>query len=626
MFWIFKKRVNEESIKAFSAAINAINVYIDLFEYEKARNACKEVIFKEKKSLEHYLENTKDKKSIIEKRKKELEEKEEKIKSLLEKISIFERDFNENEKKIRFKARFDAIKRQINNLLSQWKANEAMIVLNNFYEENQNEVLVFNFYKQQKNIIQEMIDKKMWRLEDRIKASTELEAMNLIWEEITEKEIQEKLEKLKEVSFIERIKKKFLIFKALKKKREEKKLFNEVSILIEEDNKLKKELAEKKLQQMHSWLVKELVYDSMIWYDLYWKILWADKISWDTFGLEENKENYLMFLGDATWHWIKAGFIISLLNKILPTLKDKKIIDIYYELNNQLKQWLESKNFVTWALFEINKESSKINYAWMWHEPILIYREKTKTVEKKVLGWIAAWIRTIKNISDIKIKNIDLDEWDILMIFSDWVVESKWRNWEFYNIDILKENFEKIANSQKNIKKIYELLIDDIKYFRGGSKFDDDLTILMLKRNTEKDLVKIWDEVLDEIGEKENLAKEELKKLEMTRKADLNKKLEAIRKEKETKRVIWILENLYYSWEILQLKQEAIRFIKEWFIHKKINHYLTIAIENENQYKIEQKNQKMQNKYNVLVWLYKKWDYDTVIKELEYIILRDWNF
>ena len=42
-------------------------------------------------------------------------------------------------------------------------------------------------------------------------------------------------------------------------------------------------------------------------------------------------------------------------------------------------------------------------------------------------------------------------------------------------------------------------------------------------------------------------------------------------------------------------------------------------------YKIEQKNQKMQNTYNVLYGLYKKWNYDTVIKELEFLISRDWN-
>ena len=128
------------------------------------------------------------------------------------------------------------------------------------------------------------------------------------------------------------------------------------------------------------------------------------------------------------------------------------------------------------------------------------------------------------------------------------------------------------------------------------------------------------------VKEKENLKSDEIKRLEWERRENLSKKLEAIRREKETKRIISILWELYYSWEILQLKQEAIRYIKEWYIDKKINFYLRKAIENENNYRIEQKNQKMQNKYNVLLWLYKKWDYDTVIKELEYIIRKDWNF
>ena len=50
------------------------------------------------------------------------------------------------------------------------------------------------------------------------------------------------------------------------------------------------------------------------------------------------------------------------------------------------------------------------------------------------------------------------------------------------------------------------------------------------------------------------------------------------------------------------IEQKSVRDI----IDKKINFYLRKAIENENKYKIEQKNQKMQNTYNVLYGLYKK--------------------
>ena len=306
-------------------------------------------------------------------------------------------------------------------------------------------------------------------------------------------------------------------------------------------------------------------------------------------------------------------------------MKDKSITDIYFDINNQVKQSLESKNFITWVLFEINKEKSSINYAWMWHEPILIYRKKTWTIEKKVLWWLAAWIRIIKDKNQIKVRNLELNDGDIMMVFSDWIVESKWLNWEFYSIDRLGKIFETGAKDWESVRNIYNSIIKDLEEFRWGTRFDDDATILLLKRNTEKDLVKEWDAILEEIKSRENLQNNELKRFEWATKSNINKKVEALKKEKETKRIVATLEDLYYSWEILQLKQEAVRFIKEWYIDKKINFYLRKAIENENKYKIEQKNQKMQNTYNVLYGLYKKWSYDTVIKELEFLISRDWN-
>ena len=620
-----KKKVDEANVRDFDSSVMAIKIYIALSNWDKARRAIHEIIQKEKDSLHEYLlkieEKDRDKKLTI-KNEKEYERKESILNELLRQIDIEEADYNEKIKKERFKVRFQTIEKEINWLLAQAKAKEAMILLNNFYEENRDEIVIIDFYKRQKAIIQDAINKKLWRLESRLKANAELEAMSLIWKDINEKEI---LQEKKEKTFFEKIKSKFTFWKNLQKKIKEKKLLDEINILIEEDSRVKRALAEQKLEKIHSWLVKELVFEDMIWYDLYWKILWADKISWDTFWIEENKNNYLMFLWDATWHWVKAWFIISIFNKIFKSLKDKSITDIYFDINNQVKQSLESKNFITWVLFEINKEKSSINYAWMWHEPILIYRKKTWTIEKKVLWWLAAWIRIIKDKNQIKVRNLELNDGDIMMVFSDWIVESKWLNWEFYSIDRLGKIFEAGAKKWESVQNIYNSIIKDLEEFRWGTRFDDDATILLLKRNTEKDLVKEWDAILEEIKARENLQNNELKRFEWATKSNINKKVEALKKEKETKRIVAILEDLYYSWEILQLKQEAVRFIKEWYIDKKINFYLRKAIENENKYKIEQKNQKMQNTYNVLYGLYKKWSYDTVIKELEFLISRDWN-
>jgi hypothetical protein len=124
---------------------------------------------------------------------------------------------------------------------------------------------------------------------------------------------------------------------------------------------------------------------------------------------------------------------------------------------------------------------------------------------------------------------------------------------------------------------------------------------------------------------KEGLSNKDIRRLEGKTKWDLREELEEIKKEKQTANIIMILKWLYISGEFLKLKQEAGRYIKEGYVHKNINYYLKKAVENEEGYKVKQRNIKMQNTYNVLLELYKKKDFNTVIQECNEIIAQDWN-
>jgi hypothetical protein len=146
-----------------------------------------------------------------------------------------------------------------------------------------------------------------------------------------------------------------------------------------------------------------------------------------------------------------------------------------------------------------------------------------------------------------------------------------------------------------------------------------------MKRNTDKDILDRSSSYLKDLSIREWLSRKHVQELEWNTKEEIEVKLQTIRKEKKLKLVIDNLEKLYITWEILKLKQEAIRYIKEWYIHKKINRYLKKAITNERQYKIDLKSQKMKSKYVVLKELLRKWDYNTVIKEANEIIASDWN-
>lgn len=629
----FRKKIEIENIKNYNQAIKTIKFFISTYDWEKAKNALDQIENKERdwyKELIEKIEKTQENDLILKEKNKinsRYKKKQEEIKKLLELYKKRKEIYDKSIEKQRFEIRFKNIKEETNNLSKTWKANSALKLLWNFLKENPWNKLVINFYNKEKKVILKQIEIEKGLEEEKLKQNAKIEALKLIGETISSDILKEEQEKLKEKSLFAIIKEKLSFYKNIKKSIERKKLIDEINLLIEEEDKIKNEIASEKLENIHKWLIKDISRENLIWYDLYGKILWADKISGDTFWFNEIKKKYTFFIWDATWHWIKAWFIITLLTRLFSQFVEKvDFKKLIYKINNWLKQDLKSMNFITWIFFEIFKEDpNKINFIWLWHEQILIYRSKNGEIEKIIPWGLAAGIRLIKNEKDIKVSEIEMWEDDILLTYSDWIIESKSLEGEFYWIDRLSETFKKVVKLEKDIRKIYDFIIKDAKKFRLWANFDDDLTILLLKRDFKKDKVDDTEEFLREIWEINLISKKDIKKLKWITKEEIKEEIEEIKEENNIKNIIKQLEQLWLTWEILKLKSEAKRYIKQWYIHNKINYYLKKAIDNGQQYKISLKEERIENKYNLMKEFLKKWDYDIVIREAEDIISKDWN-
>ncbi|MCP4523430.1 MAG: serine/threonine-protein phosphatase [Candidatus Gracilibacteria bacterium] len=626
-----QKKVEEAQIKGFKDAIKAIEVFILLSEWEKAKAALEEIKGKEKSSFDALFAKI-NREGVFgdEKEKKKLEKsyqtKEKQLTKLEENLKKKEQKYHDHLDQERFKVRFQKIKDELGNLVKNKRAEDAMGLLQKFLEENKDNDIVINFFNKEKKVLQKHVDKQKSIEEEKFKDNARMQAMKLIGGSANIDNEEEEVEEKKSKGLFSAMKGKLDFYSNIKKNIKRKQLFDEVNMLIEADNKVQQDLAEKKLANIHRGLVKEISNKNIIGYDLFGKILGSDKISGDTFGFNDGKEKYNFFLGDATGHGIRAGFIVTLLSRLFNKFVNQPLQELAFEINNGLKQDLKNRNFITGIFFEVNKEKiNTLNFVGMGHEPMLLYRKKEKKVETVIPGGLAGGIRLIKNKDDVQVKQIEMDADDILVMYSDGIIESKSKEGEFYGLAKMKEAFEKITENESNILRIYEYLMNDVQLFKGGSFFADDVSVMILKRDTTKDLQEEKGDFLQDLAKKEGLTGKETKKLQGKTKAEIEEELERIKKEKDTQRILKILENLYYTGEILKLKQEAIRYIKQGYIHEKINLYLKKAIDNETKYKVEQKNQKMESKYAVLVELQKKGDYKTVIKEIEDIISKDGN-
>lgn len=627
MFNIFKrkKNINTAEIKDFNNVLKVIEDFVFWEEFDKANQAIMEVLDKENESFKFYIETVpeKDKKSEL----KKFKEKIEKIEKLREKNNLKKKKYEKELLEKKKKQEIVVIKRKVKELI--WRANfdEATNLLNNLIDNNLKDVKIINFANSLKKDVLKAIEKYKTKKEKEIKKDALKEAQELIWEIRNSKDINEDKTN-NNLNFLWMIKSKFNFYGNLKKKLKEKRLLDEVNLLLQSQWEKNELIAKSKLDQIHSWIAREIYWEKINWYELYGKIMWADKISWDSLWFHKEKNDSTFFIWDATGHWIRAWFIISQLTKKFHEIAWKwNLEELCMEINNSLKQELKSWNFITSIFFQVHKKDiNKIHFIWMWHEPIFVFRKATGKVEKIIPWWLAAWIRIIKDIVSIKKKEIIFNDGDILISYTDWIVEARSPEWEMYSIDRIARKLEEFWRIPKiSLDEIYKKFIEDLKTFAWGkANYNDDVTLLLLKRDKNKEILENEKQVLD-IIQTEWLTKKDKKKILWKSLEEIREEILRIQKENSTKNIIKALDMLYKTWELPKLKQDCIRYIREWYIHKKINFYLKKALDNENAFKIKQKNKKIQDKYNILKELYKKWDFETVINECSSIISKDGN-
>ncbi|MBW7954622.1 serine/threonine-protein phosphatase [Candidatus Gracilibacteria bacterium] len=625
MFKFFKKKkknIDTSDIKNFNNILKIIEDFIIFEDFDKASKGIMEVISKENESFNYYIENIKEKEKNIEIKKfKQKLQKIEKLKILNDKKK---KEYQIRSKQKKQKEEIKNLTNKVKEYLQEGNFDEAIYFVNTYLEKNSSDIKILNIGNDLKKTITKELEKYKEQKKKEIKKDTLKEAQALIGE-ITLSDNDIKKDKS---SFYQYFKNKFNFYLTFKKKYKQKKLLDDVNLLLQSKKEKDLAVAEAKLKLVHSGSSREIRDEKVSGYDIYGKILGADKVTGDSLGISNNKKDHIFFIGDATGHGIKAGFTIGQLNKYFGDFSKKlKIENLILEINNLLKQDLKSGNFITSIFFNINdEEKNKVSFVGMGHEPIFVYRNTTKEVEKIIPGGLAAGIRLIKDISNIKKREIILNDGDILMSYTDGIVEAKNSDGEMYSIDRIGKKLKEFSMYKNaGLEEIYEKFLLDLKIFTGGKgNYLDDVTILLLKRDKSKDILKTNNQV-EELLLKQNIDKKYKKKFLGKTLEEIRGEIEKSQKENALRNIIKSLDLLYTTGELTKLKTECIRYIKEGYIHKKINFYLKKAIDNESIFKQKQKNQKIRDKYQVLNDLYKKGDFETVITECSNIISKNGN-
>jgi len=193
----------------------------------------------------------------------------------------------------------------------------------------------------------------------------------------------------------------------------------------------------------------------------------------------------LSYLGDVTGHGVPAGIISSVANALLYAMRNEKdLLTIVERLNHVLQEKTLNKLFMTMGLLLCDDSASKVNYLNAGHPPVLFYHAKEQSVEEiKTKGIALGLVESVKK--RVEVKNLSLKANDVLVLYSDGIVEALNPKGKPYGLERLMKVVQGAGKDFYTAESIKNTIISDVFDYVGHDKVhEDDMTVLVIKRRS----------------------------------------------------------------------------------------------------------------------------------------------
>ncbi len=129
-------------------------------------------------------------------------------------------------------------------------------------------------------------------------------------------------------------------------------------------------------------------------------------------------------------------------------------------------------------------EKKKMTYVGAGHEYILVYHAASGECEAIMSGGVALGM-VPDNSKVISEKEIQLDEGDFIMLYSDGITEAKNTQGELYGVEKLKEQFREYAAQYSAEGVNYHVAKDVSEYMKDHGQ-EDDMTLIVMQKTDKR--------------------------------------------------------------------------------------------------------------------------------------------
>lgn len=201
-----------------------------------------------------------------------------------------------------------------------------------------------------------------------------------------------------------------------------------------------------------------------------------DVIPWDD-------HRTVVIIGDVTGKGVAAALIMSTCLAHLKHFSDKNKnpADVLKDINKILYGTLPEHMFITMIYAIIDTENNTVELSRAGHEyPFLIHDSNIRKIESAGMA-LGLMPSDIFNLSIENIK-IPFEKNDILTFYTDGISEAR----NAQNVEYSNENLVKslLFHSNKPINDINACVIKDVQTFTQTNQFEDDLTLISIRRTS----------------------------------------------------------------------------------------------------------------------------------------------
>lgn len=196
-----------------------------------------------------------------------------------------------------------------------------------------------------------------------------------------------------------------------------------------------------------------------------------------------NNNRLAVTIGDVSGKGIQAAFYMTFTKGVLHALCTdfNSTIDILAKTNTMFRNNANKGTFISLIFGILDTQKNRFRFSRAGHNPVLYFNHSENTLREFQPEGIAIGMANEdvfrKNISE---ENIELQKDDILILFTDGVVESISKTNKLYGDqrlhDLVKKNYMLSAEELLNIVE------EDLENFGEKSTQHDDLTMIVIKK------------------------------------------------------------------------------------------------------------------------------------------------